>query len=716
MTSRRIAFSLAAFTVSAILACGQKTVKDTTTEYLQQTSDRYQQTVDVYTDADAAGNHFAARGEFHSQGSSPTPAMDEISSTANCHSGITCITATFKADGENWGGWYFMNGVLGATDREPSLNWGTQPDAGYDLSGATTLQFWAKGAHGGERVEFFCFGVGWNPNVTPPQKTALYADSSSKVSVGVIGLTNVWKQYRISLAGHDIHYVLGGFGWDASAVNQANANARITFYLDDIQFVKARPADPRFLVSYQTEKSTNAFDKVERNAGFVYDNAVAMIALIAAGDLDRARTIADAMIYAQAKDRFFKDGRLRNAYQGGDYKLPPGWLPNNKPNTVRMPGWYDAGRSTWFEDESQVSSNTGNIAWSMLALLDLYGATHEQPYLEGAEGLGEWVIQNTHDTRGHGGFTGGYDGWENGAASASASSCASKVFVKGQCKRLYKSTEHNIDLFAAFSRLYILEGNAKWEQAAQEAKTFFLSMWNPAGANFWTGTDEGGVNASKGVVPLDIQVWSLEALGTEAGPYLGTLHFVEEHFKTSLGYGFKENGGNACGDHTWFEGTAQVAVAYLLLADDEAKWQSILDDMHSAQDASGGVPATDGTCLNTGFLLDDNQPWEYFPRLHVGATGWLKLAESGVDPFRPDLYETRPPVFSPAKGAHTSALTVKISDATSGALTYYTTNGATPTTKSTPYTSAGVRVSSTETIKAIAVARGYLQSAVVSAT
>src|ERR1022692_2355357 len=127
--------------------------------YLRQASDRYQNTVDVYTVADAAGNHFAARGEFDILSAALVSAMDEISSSGPCL-GITCITATFDPRRALWGGWYFMNGVLGPTARQPSPNWGDQPNAGYDLTGATALQFWLKGAVGGEVVHFFAFGVG----------------------------------------------------------------------------------------------------------------------------------------------------------------------------------------------------------------------------------------------------------------------------------------------------------------------------------------------------------------------------------------------------------------------------------------------------------------------------------------------------------------------------------------------------------------------------
>jgi hypothetical protein len=72
------------------------------------------------------------------------------------------------------------------------------------------------------------------------------------------------------------------------------------------------------------------------------------------------------------------------------------------------------------------------------------------------------------------------------------------------------------------------------------------------------------------------------------------------------------------------------------------------------------------------------------------------------------------PVFSVAAGTYTSVQTVAISDATSGATIYYTTNGATPTTSSTVY-SGPIAVSATETLSAIAVAAGYSSSAVASA-
>jgi len=83
--------------------------------------------------------------------------------------------------------------------------------------------------------------------------------------------------------------------------------------------------------------------------------------------------------------------------------------------------------------------------------------------------------------------------------------------------------------------------------------------------------------------------------------------------------------------------------------------------------------------------------------------------------FKVVLPTATTPTFSPVGGTYAGTQTVSISNSIAGATIFYTTDGSTPTTSSTPYTGA-ISVASSQTIKAIATALGYSNSAVASAT
>src|SRR5206468_3957465 len=74
-----------------------------------------------------------------------------------------------------------------------------------------------------------------------------------------------------------------------------------------------------------------------------------------------------------------------------------------------------------------------------------------------------------------------------------------------------------------------------------------------------------------------------------------------------------------------------------------------------------------------------------------------------------------PPSFNPAGGSFAGSVTVTMSTTTSGASIYYTTDGSTPTTASTPYTGP-VPLTTTTTLRAMAAASGMSNSSVTSAT
>ena len=93
------------------------------------------------------------------------------------------------------------------------------------------------------------------------------------------------------------------------------------------------------------------------------------------------------------------------------------------------------------------------------------------------------------------------------------------------------------------------------------------------------------------------------------------------------------------------------------------------------------------------------------------ASGFLP---SVVDGGKYTIY-TATPVFSPAPGSYAPGQTVSLSDANAGAVIYYTLDGSTPSASSTRY-AGPITLSEATTINAIALASGFPQSAVSSAT
>ena len=96
-------------------------------------------------------------------------------------------------------------------------------------------------------------------------------------------------------------------------------------------------------------------------------------------------------------DRTWHDGRLRNAYAAGVVAS----------GSAKLPGWWDNTENKWLEDRYQVGSDSGNVAWAMLALLSIDDVSASSRFRDGAARLGTWVAQWA-DTRGTGGFHGRY--------------------------------------------------------------------------------------------------------------------------------------------------------------------------------------------------------------------------------------------------------------------------------------------------------------------
>ena len=564
----------------------------------------YRDCVYVYHDFAQTLNNFTQKAKIWGKDADLVHDLNE-NEQQNAYSGTSCIRCQIDTTGTDWGGWMFLNGYLPPGETQPRLNDGKQADAGLDLSHADALRFYARGESGGEVVEFFTLGFGYDGE--HGNRIVDYPDSAKKQSLGFVTLSDQWTEYVIDLSGLDLSDICCGFGFVCSGTKTGSASN--VFYLDEIRFtgnILSAQNAPVLLASYDTE---NVYIQ---NAAFSYDNALVAMAFLSEGKLEQAAQILDAFVYAVAYDRQ-SVARVRNAYAAGPISEIPGWASG-----ARLPGWYDPASGetgTWFEDRYQVGSNTGNTSYVALALLQYHRISPNAGYLKTACLIMDWVIQNCTDQTV--GFTAGFDGWAEGKTPV--------VYPF-----TYKSIEHNIDAYAAFSELYRLTGEARYQSAAESAKAFIASMYDAQAGVFYTGTETDGVTPSRGNIVLDAQVWAALALGDAFTPYQAALSRVSDMRLKDGGFPFCQSNGNG---GWWAEGTAYTALMYRELGQDHEA-QLALDALVSIQLENGLFPAATVDNLSTGFELFTGEPWVYSTDPHIAPTAWFILALNNFNPYR----------------------------------------------------------------------------------
>lgn len=140
--------------------------------------------------------------------------FDATSKQVTARSGSSSIEIKYfaKSKETHWSGIYWQY---------PENNWGDKPGS-YDLSGFSTLSFWARGEHGGESAEFKIGGLNFGA----------FPDSlQPALSTKNISLSSDWKEYTIDLRGQDLRRIGGGFAW---VTYQDKNPLGCTIYLDDI--------------------------------------------------------------------------------------------------------------------------------------------------------------------------------------------------------------------------------------------------------------------------------------------------------------------------------------------------------------------------------------------------------------------------------------------------------------------------------------------------
>ena len=437
---------------------------------------------------------------------------------------------------------------------------GNDPDAGqgttslrasWDGTGANGwFQFWIGDGQANRPRDIPAFGLANHVRFMAKGDTAgqdIHA-RIFKVSAGggwelvknvAVDLSTAWQDFAIDLAGlnlkpHDLHafqFVIG---------DGANDGGR-TFWGDEVR-VDTEGFEPlRVPVSYRARYGDPAGGdvgyrdgQIYPNRSFLYDSALTIKALVAAGDsasVQMARDVADALVATK-----LADGTYYNDRNCGHVLLEDG-----------------TPRASFSQKRT-----LGDQAWFGLALLDVYRQTGDSKYLERAVEISDWAEDNLKDNGAWKGYRGGYDPDGNPYP--------------------WRATEHNIDLFALNRGIAVLlslqndSREATFVVRATHAGDFVMNMFDPVGGKFWTGTGAGDtINTDS--VPLDAQTWSLLTLA-RFPQYAGQIDWrrvadwVEDHLQVC--------DGALCGltysdqstpEIVWLEGTAQAAVAAWLWRD-----------------------------------------------------------------------------------------------------------------------------------------------------
>jgi hypothetical protein len=361
---------------------------------------------------------------------------------------------------------------------------------------------------------------------------------------------------------------------------------------------QAAGAKAVFVRSYEHGQDESRLPAGLASSAFVYDNALAAIALVACGNVTSATTIGNALSLAVRTDRTFTDGRVRNAYRAG----PVG------EGAPALPGWWDDKQKIWAEDAAQDGSSTGNVAWAALALLTLHQATKQESFLTDAEHLIDWVMANTSSGSG---FRGGFHGYD-----------------PQQVPLTWISTEHNVDVYAVATWLFRLTGERKYADAASQARQFLQRAFDVD--HFLLGTKPDSSLADSGMLALDVQLWPWMAIPDAPASWRSALNFAATHLAVKDGFDF-----NGDRDGLWVEGTAQASLAYRIAGDPHRSAQ-LLMTLETDRTPSGFLNATRAARVSTGLSIDPTKTeadFFYFRRPHLGATAWATLAATAWNPF-----------------------------------------------------------------------------------
>ena len=372
----------------------------------------------------------------------------------------------------------------------------------------------------------------------------------------------------------------------------ADSVDRIEVFLEQ-QMDQFTISGPRYVQTYRTPEPGFPGDhNLIYLRADTYDTAMACIFFLVKNNMQRAIDLGNALVQALNHDPK-GGGRIVAATQANN--LIDASL--NYTTSIYIP---EGGRR-----------DIGNMSWAGIALTRLYEKTKKYSYLNAAETIGNWIIENCSVNDGWGGFNGGEDHWGT--------------------HQKWRSVEHNVDCVSFFDNLYVLTKNEVWLNARESARSLVKACC-VQNTYYITGTGLGqDLNTS--VIPTDTQSWtSLAKVNPETD--VSSLMYME--LMETKSHGFVGTKFALAGKEIQNEATAGAAMALWFAREKSSSFEKkALEYMNSlekqiteAPNSNGfGIVATPAEVADTGEGLG----WKYFNYLHVASSAWTGLALLGKD-------------------------------------------------------------------------------------
>jgi hypothetical protein len=358
----------------------------------------------------------------------------------------------------------------------------------------------------------------------------------------------------------------------------------------------------------------------------IYDAALTVIYMLNRQRVNLAKKICNTLVVLLDNDPV-GDGRLFTSYNV---------------YSPMKPVTQNDGELEYSANPVDKSIVTGDLAMVVIALGRFYHHTKEYRYLKAAIKIAKFIDTECKGYGSRGGYTAGYY-WDESNKSSG--------------KWFYRSTEHNIAVYAAARLLNGLTGDSEWKSIMVHAEKFIQQLWDNSEQAYMIGTaniqDDDTISDTN--VAIRSQVWELLRDSSNLPRDTMISNWVwknglvqdvqtDENGSSQQYEGIKYGKG---GVGLQSEVTAATAMSLWLLSkkahysDSRSLKENAKKLLLSLKKIQQYAPNSDGhgivaSVQQEGSLVwagDEyaGTTWRYFPLLHVASTVWTGLAIQAIE-------------------------------------------------------------------------------------